>query len=266
MNTWRVEWHGKRPKLRTPVLVEGLPGIGNVAKLAADFMSEELGAKKIATFISYAMPHSVFVNEKNLVELPSIELYYKHMKNSKHDILILVGDVQPLDEESCYAFSEKVLEVFEELGGRHLVTLGGIAMRAVPKKPRVFCTGTDREIIGEYLRGTGVSDKLYGVVGPIIGVSGVLLGLAGRRHLKAVSLLAETYGHPLFLGVQGASEILKVLNKKLNLKLNVSNLDKEIVELESQLVKKTKELAAVQREAKYSRLPGPVGRDTSYIG
>jgi len=44
--------------------------------------------------------------------------------------------------------------------------------------------------------------------------------------------LAETLGHPLYLGVKGAREQLKVLNKKLNLKLNLDKLDKEIKDCE----------------------------------
>ena len=34
-------------KLKKPILVEGLPGIGHVGKLVAEHMIDELGAKKI---------------------------------------------------------------------------------------------------------------------------------------------------------------------------------------------------------------------------
>ena len=48
------------PKLNKPILIEGLPGIGNVGKIAVDFLIEELKAKKIYSFFSYKFPHSVF--------------------------------------------------------------------------------------------------------------------------------------------------------------------------------------------------------------
>jgi len=38
------------PKLKDPILIEGLPGIGNVGKVAVDFMIDELGAVKIIVF------------------------------------------------------------------------------------------------------------------------------------------------------------------------------------------------------------------------
>src|SRR3989344_4827127 len=95
------------PKLRNPILIEGLPGIGNVGKIAIDFMIEELKAKKLYSLFSYTFPHSVFVNDDDLVELPSIEIYYKKFNGNgagKRDLLILTGDVQPVDEVSSYEF------------------------------------------------------------------------------------------------------------------------------------------------------------------
>ena len=75
--SWKVKAFRKLPKLKNPVLIEGLPGIGNVGKVAVDFMIEDLNAEKCCDFSSYSLPPSVFVNEKSLVELPTIEMYYK---------------------------------------------------------------------------------------------------------------------------------------------------------------------------------------------
>ena len=62
--------------LHKPIFIEGLPGIGNVGKIAVDFFIDELKAIKLYSFFSYKFPHSVFINEKNLVEMPKIELYW----------------------------------------------------------------------------------------------------------------------------------------------------------------------------------------------
>ncbi len=45
MSTWKINQSGKKPKLNNPILIEGLPGIGNVGKVAVDFLIEELKAK-----------------------------------------------------------------------------------------------------------------------------------------------------------------------------------------------------------------------------
>jgi len=235
--TWEIKKIKQISKIKNPVFIEGLPGIGNVGKVAVDFIIDETKAKKIFEISSYDMPHSVFVNEDNMVELPKIELYYKNIKG--RDILLLTGDVQPIDERSCYELCDEILDLIQKYKTKEIITLGGIGLHKVPKEPHVFCTGNSRKLITKYKNGTSLKNKVYGVVGPIVGVSGLLLGLAERRKIDAISLLAETYGHPLFLGVKGAKEILKILNKKLELNINLKDLDKEIKELGTDLLAKS---------------------------
>ena len=143
---WKVKFVGKRPELKNPILIEGLPGIGNVGKITADFLIDEIKAKKIAEFQGEGLPHSVFINEENMLELPTIELFFKKTQNGK-DILIVAGDAQPVDDKSCYAFCEQVLNLAEEYKCSEIITLGGIALRQEPKIPQVYCTGNDKKTI-----------------------------------------------------------------------------------------------------------------------
>lgn len=260
---WKINKIAKKVMLRNPILIEGLPGIGNVGKVAVDFMIDDLRAKKLCEFESYAYPHSVFVNERNLIELPIIEIYYKQFKNKKNDLMFLSGDVQPIDEISCYQFSEKVIDLFQEYGGKEVITLGGIAIKEAPKKPQVYCTGNNLKAIKSYAKGVQVNRNLYGAIGPIIGVSGLLLGLAKKRNIPAITLLAETYAHPMYLGVNGAREILSILNKKLGITVNIKALEREIKELEEELIK---EMTDSKRPARLKRIRSKLGGDISYIG
>ncbi|HIG95947.1 TPA: hypothetical protein HA249_03600 [Candidatus Woesearchaeota archaeon] len=259
------------PKLKDPILIEGLPGIGNVGKVAVDFMIDELGAVKIMEFSSYSLPHSVFVNEENLVELPRIELYYKKAsdfnklskKNKKlllpnRDFLFLSGDIQPTDEEASYDFSNTLLDVFNQFKGKELITIGGIGLSEIPEKPKVFCTGTAKHTVKNFIHDTPASSKLYGVVGPIVGVTGLLVGLAEKRKMHAVCLLAETYAHPLYLGIKGSQEVLKILNKKLSLNLDLKSLNTEIKEVEQEIMKRTEQLQNVTKKESAGQV--------SYIG
>src|SRR3989338_6679358 len=155
---WYAIPEGKTvPKLQRPVLLEGLPGIGNVGKIAIDFLIEELKAKKLSSLFSHTLPHSVFVNENNLVELPSIEVYYKQFSDRKKpDLLILTGDVQPTEEVSSYAFCEKVLELAKGFGVNEVITTGGIGLREVPEEPRIFITGNSKTLIERYAKKNAV--------------------------------------------------------------------------------------------------------------
>lgn len=261
---WKIAQLGKIPKLKKPVFIEGLPGIGNVGKVTVDFLIDELKAKKLYEITSYTFPHSVFVNEDNLIELPIVEIFYKQFSN-KRDLLLLGGDVQPIDEVSSYEFSEKILDLAQKFNVKEVITLGGIGLTDIPKKPKVYCTANTKKIIDRY-KNELVSNKLYGVVGPIVGVSGLLLGLASKRNIEAISFLAETYGHPMYLGIKGAKEILKVLNKSLNLNIDVNRLDREIKDIESEIIKKTKQLTEVTNQIALKKLQKRLGRDVDYIG
>ena len=110
MSTWKIDQIGKKPKLHKPIFIEGLPGIGNVGKVAIDFLIDELKAKKLYEITSYTFPHSVFVNEDNLVELPMIEMFYKKFDGKIPDLILMGGDVQPTDEVSSYEFSDIILD------------------------------------------------------------------------------------------------------------------------------------------------------------
>lgn len=248
---WKINQLNK-VNVKAPILIEGLPGVGNVGKIAVDFIIDSLKAKKVFEITSYNFPHCVFVNEDNLVELPAIEIFHKKVKGK--DFLFLAGDIQPLDERSCYEFCDNILDLFEQFKGKEIITLGGIALDRVPKQARVYCTGTNPKIIKRYQ--SNVVNNIYGVIGPIIGVSGLLTGLARRRNLDAVSILAETFGHPTYLGVKSAKELLKVLNNKLNLHLDIDLLDREVSEIEREIAEKTNKIAK----------PAKTKKDVSYIG
>ena len=266
MTKWDITLIGKKPTLKNTILIEGLPGIGNVGKIAADFLVDELKAKKIYDIFSYSFPHSVFVGENSLVELPSISIYYKQLKN-KTDLLILNGDIQPTDEESCYGFCDKILDLIQEFDCKQIITLGGIGLHSEPKQPKVYCTGNNKKAVESFKEKYDINEKLFGVVGPIIGVSGVLLGLAKRRNLDAVSLLAETSAHPMHIGIKGAKEIIEILNKKYSLGMDINDLKKEIELLDRESLKKADQLGQISKRSALKKLTNRIGQEPiDYIG
>ena len=70
----------------------------------------------------------------------------------------------------------------------------------------------------------------------------------------------------MYLGVKGAREILKILNAKLDIGINLKDLDKEIKELEKELIKKAGELGEVSKQTALKKVKGKFGEETSYIG
>ncbi len=233
----------QKVELNKVILIEGLPGMGNVGKISVDFMIDSLKAKKFIDIYSDSFPHSVFVNEKNLVELPKISLYYKKLK--KQDFIFLAGDVQPIDEKSSYELCNLILSVFKKHKGKEIITIGGIGMPKVPKNPVTYCTANNQDIVKKY-KTKELNEKIFGTVGPIMGVTGLLVGLASKENIPAIALLSQTLNHPSYLGIKGANGVLKILDKKLDLKLNLKDLDEEIKEIEKEIKIKTKTIQKIK--------------------
>ncbi len=261
---WEVTLQQKQlPKLHNPLLVEGLPGIGNVGKITSDFLVEHFKAKKLYSFYSHKFPHSVFVSPIGIIEAPKLDLYFKAGNGKHRDLLILIGDIQPIDEESCYSFCEEVIRVCKRLDCKEIVTTGGIGLEHVQDPPQVFIAATSEKVITQFTKPKlGVQRDIFGIVGPIVGVSGILLAVGGRREMDGACLLAETYAHPLYLGIKGAKQILSVIDKKYLLQLNLKKLNKDIGDMEEDLLKKTHEWS----ENVLSSKKGKPHKDQNYIG
>lgn len=254
---WKIKTI-KSMKLKNPILIEGLPGIGNVGKIAADYIIDQYDAKPIKSFFSYAMPNSVFVNEDNMVELPKLEIYHK--KINGRDFLFLAGDAQPSSEEGSYTFSEAIIEEAQKMGCKEIVTLGGIGLPEIPSNPDVYCTGNEKTIIDRFLK-NGAKKEVYGIVGPIIGVSGLLVGLSKSRKIPAAALLAETYGHPMYLGLKSAKSSLKILEKTYGFKIDYKDINEEIKLMEKEMSGEQVDEKKASGLRKLKKL-----KETNYIG
>lgn len=253
--SWKIKKLKKNIEFKNAVLIEGLPGIGNVGKLVVDFLIDELNAKDIYELKSFDMPNLVFVNEDNLVEMPKIKIYLKKTKGKKPDILLLGGDTQPTENIASHEFANFVVDFAKKQGVKEIITLGGIGLAKEVKKPKVYCTSHSKKIIQKY-KELKIKTKIHGIVGPIFGASGLIVGVAGEKGIDAVVLLAETHNHPLSLGVKGAKEILKKLDKKLDLNLDIKKLTLEAKKIEKQLKENLEEIQNIQKEK----------TDTTYIG
>ena len=214
---------------KQPILVEGLPGIGNVGKIVVDYCVEKLGAKRVGGFFSYDLPNSVFITEGNEVALPSIDVY--HACIGKQDFLFVSGDAQPIREHASYTLTEELLTLAQSFGCKEVVALGGVGLPDIPKEPQVYITTNDATFAKTF---SNVNADAYGVVGPIVGVSGLLLGLSKQFNVPAVALLGETFGHPMYIGLKEARVVLDILNTKYGFNIDTKDIDEEILRIETE--------------------------------
>src|SRR5512136_2656805 len=166
----------ERPKLRNPIFVEGLPGVGNVGKLAAEHLVDQLKAVKFVEMYSKYFPPQVLVNDSGTIRLVSNEMYYVMRPHVSNDLIIMTGDYQGLTPEGQYALSDKTLQVVKELGVGRIYTLGGYGLGKMIEKPRVLGAASDAELVDE-MKAHGVTFSKGEPGSGIVGASGLLLGL-----------------------------------------------------------------------------------------
>jgi uncharacterized protein (TIGR00162 family) len=225
-----VKHVAKIPKLKDPILIEGLPGIGNVGKLAVEHLIDSIDATKFAEMYSKDFPPQVFINPDGTIELVKNEFYYwKAKKKNQRDLVLLTGDYQGLSSHGQYELVEKILDIVEELGIKEMFTLGGYGLGQDIEKPKVLCATTDVHLVKKM--------KKYGAVfkknepgGGIVGASGLILGLGKIRGLEGTCFMGETPGY--LVDPKSAKAVLKILMKITNIDVNLSALEKKAKEIE----------------------------------
>ena len=243
----------EHPKLEDPTFVQGLPGIGNVGKLAAEHLKDELKATKFAEIYSKFFPPQVLVLDDGLVRLVQNELYYVKRGKGK-DIIVLVGDYQGLTPDGQYELADFVLRELKKLGVRRLFTLGGYGMGRMVTKPRVLGAATDKALVTE-MEGHGVVFARGEPGAGIVGASGLLLGLGRMHDMKAVCLMGETSGY--LVDPKSAQSVLEILGKILGITIDFSDLESRA----EQMDKLAQQLRDLEKSAE-----GPSEDDLRYIG
>ncbi|MEM3608886.1 MAG: PAC2 family protein [Candidatus Bathyarchaeia archaeon] len=208
----------EKPKLNNPVLIEGLPGIGFIANIAALHLISELKAKLFAEISSASFQDLAVTTETGGARSPINELYYYKGSGENRDLIIWYGNTQALTTFGQYELCGRVLDIAHELGCRFLITLGGYKQDEIKETPTIYCAASDHETLKEALSlGTKV------MVGQIFGVAGLLIGLGRLRGFRGFSLLVETQG--MYPDANGARYALSALCKHLKLNVDLSRLD-----------------------------------------
>lgn len=239
----------KKPICQDAVLIEGLPGIGEVGKIAATHLIEHLDSTEVAKIYSPLFPPQVIVSEEGLIQ-PMLHKLYHTKSTSGRDLLILTGDYQALTGKAQYELSHEMLGLAKSLNVVEIITLGGYGVREIMKEPRVLGAATSHEIV-EKMEKYDVQFNTEHPTGGIVGASGLLLGLAPLFNLEGMCLMGETHGSipdPL-----GAKRLVEVLTRYLDLKIDLTELDESAKQLE-EIRKKLMEMTGESEQEKNENL------------
>ncbi len=227
----------------SPILIEGLPGLGLVGKIALRYLIKQLKAKKIAYLYSPHFPYFVLVNKKGNVRLLRGAFYY-YQNPKGNDIILFTGDSQSQTIEGQYEIADRMLDFSEKYGVKTIATIGGYRMEST-EKPKVYIAATSQAVLNAAIQ-AGATLSASG--SPIVGTAGLILGLAKFKKIDALCLLGETRGYlpdPL-----AAKSVLEVLKSTFNFELDLAGLNEEIAKAETMVTRlqQIEEKRAVQAE------------------
>ena len=234
----------KQVEPKNPILIEGLPGLGLVGKIAIRYLIKKLNAKKFAHLYSPHFPYFVLVNKKGSVRLLRGAFYFWKNENGSNDLILFTGDSQSQTIEGQYEISDRMLDFSQKHNVKTIVTIGGYRMET-KEKPNVFAAATDQELLDKTLdAGAALSSS----GSPIVGTAGLILGLARFKKISALCLLGETRGYlpdPL-----AARSVLEVLKKAFNFEVDLTDLNEEIEKAETMVTRlqEIEEKRALQAE------------------
>lgn len=199
--------HFFEPQLEKPIFVEGLPGFGNVGKIAAQLLIESTHAKVFAELYSPSFPDYVVVNRDGTCRPPCYEFYAA--STEKNNFIVLTGDSQPSIEDllAHYYLCDEILDFAEKYGCEFIVTMGGVPTPT--SGGEVYVAATSEKLA---LENVDKGALVYGK-GKIMGATGLLLGLAKRRGWRGICLLGATTG--LRADKEAALSLNKFLMKAL---------------------------------------------------
>jgi len=208
----------EKPALNDPILIEGLPGIGFVANIAALHLINELKATRFAEIISGSFQDFAVTTEGGGTRSPINELYYVKRDNAVRDLIIWYGNTQALTTFGQYELCGKVLDLAEELGCKFVISIGGFKKDQVQSVPGLYSAATDPETSKEVL---DLGTKI--MVGHVFGIAGLLIGLARLRNVRGYALLVDTLG--MYPDANATRYALSLLDKSLKLNVDLSKLD-----------------------------------------
>ncbi|MGB7788727.1 proteasome assembly chaperone family protein [Methanoregula sp.] len=223
--TYTDSFKDKRPV--DPILIEGLPGIGQVGKLVAEYMIHMLGAEKIGEIHSIYLPPQVIIDENGLARLARNELFLYQTEG--RDIVFLVGDHQSTSNEGHYLLADCYCEIAQELHVSRIYTLGGFGVGHLVNGPRVL-GAVNRAELREEMEAAGVTFNRDEPGGGIVGAAGLMLGLSAQRGIDAVCLMGETSGY--LVDPMSAANVLAVLSKLTGVPVDSTKLNDRAAEME----------------------------------
>lgn len=237
-----------RPALRTPVLIEGLPGVGNVGKLAADILARQLGAVRYARIYSDDLPPQVLLDGDCVADAARCELWVADI--GERDVVFLLGDFQGTTPAGQYNLSEKVFRMVLPYDPSMVITLGGYGTGQLPPAPRVLGAVSDPSLKPS-LEAAGVGFYPGEPQGGIVGAAAMFLAFGYMYGIPSACIMGETSGY--IIDARSARNVMNALCILLGVEADTSELAEAADQIDAASIAAPEEAEAPAEDLSYIR-------------
>ena len=170
-------------ELDEPTMVEGLPGVGLVGKLATDHLVEQFDMTYLASVDCEGLPQISVYEEDSRDVRPPVRLY----ADEQNDLLALQSDV-PVSASAATEFAACVTDWLADREATPIYMSGLPHQKQPDEVPSLYgvASGTAGELLDE------VDVETPDERGAISGPTGALLSEAADRDLDALGLIVQS--------------------------------------------------------------------------
>lgn len=247
-------WIKKNAVIKNPIVIIGFPGLGRIGGIISRYLIRKLKARLIGIITSPYFSNQVIVSKNGVARITAVKIYESGNRFNDSDLLIVTADEHLENIWGEYDVAMKMLRFLLKRDVRLIVTVGGHISASESKKTIGFASDG---LLLKKLEEAGCKKAEIGT--PVVGLSGIILGLSTIVGIKAVCILGETTS--IRPDARGSREVLEVLNRFLNLELDIEDFHREeerINEIISRYEKRVKQLMQDERARKIAesfRLP-----------
>jgi len=205
-------------KSEKPIVLVGLPDVGLVGIISVMHLINTLEMQEVGYIESDLMPPIIIVHDNKIFE--PIRIY------AKDNLLLLTSEV-PIPSALVKPLTRSIIEWAKQKKPKLIVTLGGIPTpnRDNIEKPECYSLETDDEA-KKYVENLKVEKLTEGIM---VGPYPMILREAQKNGIPAVALLAQAFDK--YPDPGAAASIIEVLEKLLNINVNVDELLKSAEEI-----------------------------------
>lgn len=239
-------WVKKGIKIVNPIVVIGLPGLGRIGGIISRYLIKKLDTKLVGIVTSPYFSNQVIVSKKGIARITGVKMYKSRDMLNDSDLLIVTADEHLENIWGEYDVALKMLRFLAKRGVKLIVTVGGHV--SATESRGVIGFASRKELLRR-LEEAGCKKAEMGT--PVLGLSGIILGLSSIMRIDAVCILGETVS--VRPDAESSREVLNVLNKFLGLNMEVSDFQREeerINEIISRYESKVKQLIQDEKARK----------------